>query len=165
MRRRIISSSSLVKCLTVSVSYHFLGNNQMLMFSKTAGHSCWWRWSVYWEAGWSWAAYCGDCWEHFRHHWQFWVCPGGGWQCRGFSSDCWGNSWSCPDYSPGLNPNVFLSHIFTQICQMFSSISCLLICPHSPAGVQREACQQNHCKPWHLKNKHVKDTEDQKYIN
>jgi len=31
--------------------------------------------------------------------------------------------------------------------QIFSSLSCLLLCPHSAAGSQREACQQQHCTP------------------
>merc|ERR1712013_221388 len=31
--------------------------------------------------------------------------------------------------------------------QIFSSLSCLLLCPHYPAGTQREACEQQHCTP------------------
>ena len=41
--------------------------------------------------------------------------------------------------APGLAQNT---------AQMLSSMSCLLICPHSPPGEQRRACQRNHCKPW-----------------
>ena len=37
--------------------------------------------------------------------------------------------------------------ITIQLFQIFSSLSCLLLCPHSPAGSQREACQQQHCTP------------------